>query len=135
MRKAANLRWAARRRDRIGSGEEPEASPSAPSGARSGATPAQTRRRHCSAYQYKMNSVGNTNPINNNALARAAGRVSTLSASEFFQEEFGGHDEYKALCLRNPGKLLLVLKKLAGDLPGRELLYGRRPPGEGDPDG
>lgn len=88
-------------------------------------------------HKYENGCLGNSEPVGNNALARAAGGVAQSSVSAFFKKEFGeeqGHAEYKALCVRNPPGLLLWLKKLNGDLPGHELLFGHTPPGEGHRD-
>jgi hypothetical protein len=83
-------------------------------------------------HRYAGGGPPNLEPINNNELARLAD-ASPSTASELFEREFTGHAAYKALCRRDPRGLVLVLKKLNDDLPGRELLYGRRPAGEGAP--
>jgi hypothetical protein len=70
----------------------------------------------------------NQEPIGNNQLARMAG-VAKDSASRFFQEEFGGHKEYKVMC-RDLSKLVAALKLLNGDFAPRHL-FGSSPPGEG----
>lgn len=74
-------------------------------------------------HRYRNGGCENPTPIGNNELAKLA-EVEKSTASKFFQDEFGGHAKYRTLCLRDPGGLLLVLKKLNDDLPGTELLYG-----------
>jgi hypothetical protein len=54
-------------------------------------------------------------PAKVNELARQAD-VSSGSVSAFFNAKFGGHSEYKALCLRYPSGLKSKLAELDGDL-------------------
>jgi hypothetical protein len=79
-------------------------------------------------HKYDSGSVGNPEPIGNNELARTA-EVGTGTASAFFTEEFGGHDQYRALC-RESGALAAALKLLNGEFSPK-ILYGRQPPNEG----
>jgi len=70
-------------------------------------------------------------PIGNNELARKA-EVSESTASAFFNENFQGHTKYRALC-RDLGQLVAALKLLNNEFSPHDL-YGRRPPGEEDPE-
>lgn len=82
-------------------------------------------------HRYEQGSCLNTDPLGNNALAKAA-EVSRSTASAFFAAEFNGHTRYKTLC-RDVGQLSFALRLLIGDVAPR-LLCGGRPPGEVDPD-
>lgn len=82
-------------------------------------------------HRYAVGGAASAEPINNNELARQA-EVSVSTASAFFDREFKGHAEYKAVCRRNTSGLVLVLRKLNDELPGHVLLYGRRPGDEDD---
>ncbi len=95
-------------------------------------------------HKYDREGCLNWEPIGNNDLARAAGKVSPTSAKNFFDKYFGidaagdpakkakktnGHYQYRALCLRNPIKVLNVLKALNRDFAVDDL-YGDSLPSE-----
>jgi len=80
-------------------------------------------------HQYADGGCLNLEPIGNNELARLAG-VSTSTASAFFDEQFGGHVKYRAICA-DAARLVTALKLLNQEL-SPVLLFGRRPPGEGE---
>jgi hypothetical protein len=82
-------------------------------------------------HKYADGSCLNTEPINNNELARLAG-VDKSTASAFFTKEFGGHAKYKRVC-RDTGRLVASLKHLNGEYTPHEL-FGRNLPGEDDRD-
>jgi hypothetical protein len=82
-------------------------------------------------HKYADGGCLNFEPIGNNGLARLAG-VSESTASAFFNDQFQGHNKYKALCQDTTG-LLAALKLLNNEFAPHNL-YGRRPPHEGDRD-
>jgi hypothetical protein len=82
-------------------------------------------------HRYAEGGCLNPEPIGNNALARMAG-VDRSTASDFFKNKFLGHEKYRALCL-DTGKLVAALKILNGDF-APHILYGTKPPGEGQRD-
>lgn len=82
-------------------------------------------------HQYDNGSCLNTEPIENNQLARNA-KVSKSRVSEFFKEKFEGHAKYKVIC-QDVTSLVAALKLLNDEFPPH-LLFGRNPPGEGVPD-
>lgn len=82
-------------------------------------------------HRYMDGSTLNQEPIGNNELAKAA-EVSSSTASAFFNNEFGSHAKYKALC-RDQGRLLAALRLLNNEFAPREL-SGRRPSKEDNRD-
>jgi hypothetical protein len=74
-------------------------------------------------HRYADGGSLNTDPVGNNALAKAAG-VSPSTASAFFTDQFKGHAQYRALC-RDAGRLAAALKLLNGEF-SPHLLYDRR---------
>ncbi|MSU78423.1 MAG: hypothetical protein EXS16_10050 [Gemmataceae bacterium] len=92
-------------------------------------------------HKYEDDGCLNWQPIGNNDLARSAGNVSPTSAKLFFDKYFGidsgapgkkakktdGHSQYRVLCMRNPNKVLKVLKFLNGDFAVDDT-YGDSPP-------
>lgn len=64
-------------------------------------------------HRYAEGGCLNSEPINNNELARLAG-VARSTASAFFKDEFHGHKKYKNLC-RDTGRLADALKLLRGE--------------------
>jgi hypothetical protein len=83
-------------------------------------------------HRYANGSCLNLEPIGVNELARRAG-VSGSTTSAFFEKEFRGHDQYRALCIRSASQLAAALKLLNGEYSPHHL-YGARPPGEGEHD-
>jgi hypothetical protein len=83
-------------------------------------------------HQYADGSCLNLEPIGNNELARLA-EVEESTASDFFKKEFQGHAQYKAFCRRDKAGLIAAIKQLNKEFHPY-LLYGRRPPDEGDGD-
>jgi hypothetical protein len=81
-------------------------------------------------HQYADGGCLNQEPINNNELARLAG-VDKATASAFFKKEFGGHASYKRIC-RDSAQLAASIKHLNGEFTP-QALFGRNPPGEGEP--
>jgi hypothetical protein len=71
-------------------------------------------------HQYADGSCLNQEPIGNNKLAKAV-KVSASTASAFFDEQFEGHENYKALC-RDKGKLIAALKLLNDEFAPYHLL-------------
>jgi hypothetical protein len=63
-------------------------------------------------------------------LQRKADLTSPTSVTRFLKDEFGYHARYRSACVRNDNLLLIVLKKLNGDLSFARQ-FGRTPPGEG----
>jgi hypothetical protein len=82
-------------------------------------------------HKYDDGSCLNLEPIGNNTLARAAG-VSTSTASDFFEKEFGDHGKY-TVCCRDTQQLIFALKLLRSEF-SPHLLYGSAPPGEREKD-
>jgi hypothetical protein len=80
-------------------------------------------------HRYADGSCLNCEPIGSNELADKA-HVAHSTASSFFKKEFESHAKYRVLC-RDAGGLVMALKVLNGDIAPR-LMYGRRPPGEGN---
>ncbi len=64
-------------------------------------------------HKYKNGRCGQTEPIQNNALARLAG-VSRSSAARFFTSEFEGYQAYRRKCTN--GRVVMILAKLAKDV-------------------
>jgi len=81
-------------------------------------------------HKYADGSCLNLEPIGNNELAKAA-HVSPSTASAFFNDKFGGHTKYKAIC-RDPGALAVVLKLLNNEFAPHHLYGYLQPPSEGD---
>jgi hypothetical protein len=71
-------------------------------------------------HQYADGGCLNPEPIGNNELAKAAG-VSPSTASVFFDKEFKGHTNYKALC-RDTRNLVAALRLLNGEFAPHLLL-------------
>jgi hypothetical protein len=80
-------------------------------------------------HRYADGDIVNSEPIGNNELARLA-KVSESTASAFFTKEFGGHTKYQAVCL-DEMRLVTSLKLLNQEF-SPWLLFGKRPPDEGD---
>jgi hypothetical protein len=78
-------------------------------------------------HDYANGSCLNTEPINNNELARLAG-VDKATASAFFKKEFAEHSKYVARC-RDAAGLAAALKLLNGEFAPKDLC-GHRPAGE-----
>jgi hypothetical protein len=72
-------------------------------------------------HRYADGGCLNTEPINNNELARLAG-VDKATASAFFKAKFRGHAKYRAAC-RDAGRLADALKVLNGEFSPHDL-YG-----------
>jgi hypothetical protein len=83
-------------------------------------------------HDYAGGGAMNTEPINNNELARQAD-VDKATASVFFEKEFGGHTKYKNYYCANAAVLVAALKKLNDDYTADEL-FGGKPPGERESD-
>jgi hypothetical protein len=81
------------------------------------------------SHQFDKGGCLNTDSIGVNDLARKAG-VAPSTVTKFFNDEFDGHDQYRALCRRSPSELVTVLKMLRGEHSPR-LLYNRISPKEG----
>lgn len=69
-------------------------------------------------HQYANGSCLNVAPIGSNELAHLAG-VSQASASRFFKRTFGGHCDYRHICMTNTLRLIAMLQLLNGELPWR----------------
>lgn len=82
-------------------------------------------------HRYSDGGCLNTEPIGNNELAELAD-VSPSTASDFFKDEFDGHEQYRVVC-RDAGRLVASLKLLNGEFSPQDL-YGRRPRDEDDRD-
>jgi len=82
-------------------------------------------------HEYTDGSCLNLAPVGNNELARLA-EVSISTASKFFNKQFGGHAEYRAIC-GNITNLVGALKLLNQEY-SPQLLYGAKPPNEDDRD-
>jgi hypothetical protein len=80
-------------------------------------------------HDYANGSCLNLKPIGNNQLARLAG-VDQATASVFFKRKFKGHGKYKAACA-DARQLATALKLLNGEF-SPHILYGAKPPGEGE---
>jgi hypothetical protein len=78
-------------------------------------------------HKYAAGGCLNAEPIGNNKIARLAG-VSESTASAFFNEQFGGHAKYRAICA-DATRLAASLKLLNGEYTPYEL-FGSKPPGE-----
>ncbi|MFO0795919.1 MAG: hypothetical protein U0804_00425 [Gemmataceae bacterium] len=75
-------------------------------------------------HRYAEDGTLNQEPINNNALAHAAG-VSRSTASAFFEKQFEGHAKYRAIC-RKVHELTASLKLLNNEFAPHHL-YGGAP--------
>ena len=91
--------------------------------------PGEARKKIISAltkhHNYADGSCLNTEPIGLNELARQAA-VSPGSVNLFMNTQFHGHDQYKALCVRDRVELGAALKLLNGEVFPHNL-YGRDP--------
>jgi hypothetical protein len=66
-------------------------------------------------HQYENGGCGNTEPVGVNVLARTA-EVSGSTVSGFFETQFKGHAQYKAMCHNSPALLVTALKLLNGEV-------------------
>ena len=82
-------------------------------------------------HKYADDCCLNLEPVGNNELARQVG-VDQATASAFFKSQFSSHVKYRAMC-SDAAKLTASLKLLNGEF-APHLLYGARPPDEGDRD-
>jgi hypothetical protein len=82
-------------------------------------------------HQYADGGCLNAVPIGNNELARLA-KVADATASAFFKKEFGGYAKYRVAC-GDTRNLVTALKLLMQEF-SPHILFGRTPPGEGEPD-
>jgi hypothetical protein len=82
-------------------------------------------------HKYSNGGSLNLEPVGSNELARAAS-VSQSTASEFFNDAFKGHGQYKMAC-QDATKLAAMLKLLRGEFAPHHL-YGSVPQGERDGD-
>ncbi|MCK6454938.1 MAG: hypothetical protein L6Q92_00200 [Phycisphaerae bacterium] len=82
-------------------------------------------------HRYADGSCLNLDPIGNNELARLAD-VDQATASAFFKQQFNGHGKYKAACA-DAAQLAAALKLLNGEF-APHILFGAKPPGEGERD-
>jgi hypothetical protein len=83
-------------------------------------------------YNKGDSGVENRDPIGVGELARTA-HVVKSTVSEFFRQQFKGHNQYQAMCRRNSSELAATLKLLDGGFAPHQL-YDRTPPGEGQQD-
>lgn len=82
-------------------------------------------------HKYADGSCLNTEPVNNNELARLSD-VAGATASEFFKKEFGGHGKYRSICT-NVTNLVTSLKLLNQEF-SPHLLFGATPHNESEPE-
>jgi hypothetical protein len=83
-------------------------------------------------HEYAKGGCLNLDPIGHNELARLAD-VGQGSANRFFDDEFGGYENYRTLCA-DKERLIAALKLLNQEFTPQVFLYGARPPGEGERD-
>ncbi len=78
-------------------------------------------------HKYADGSSLNQTPVGNNELGRLA-KVSVSTASAFFNEQFGGHKKYQAIC-KDATRLIAALKLLNREFSPHHL-FGDNPPEE-----